>query len=155
MSDYSHIGYGAVPGNAADFAKALTAMADHVDGSIEKVIRKACIDLYRAIVEKTPVDTGRAKASWGLATYEANDTQGPRDGYTFNDINAFVEANISEFEFTIHDDKVIIYNNLEYIGHLENGTSQQAPAGMVSISLVEFETFFNNALQGLEGIEPA
>jgi len=33
---------------------------------------------------------------------------------------------------------ITIYNNLEYIEALENGHSQQAPAGMVAVSLAEF-----------------
>lgn len=147
----SYTGFDAVPGNAVDFSKSLMSLADHVDGSFGKIIRKACIDLYRAIVEKTPVDTGRAKASWSLSTHHASDEQEPRDGYTFNEIEQIIKDNVADFKVSIHDDQVVIYNNLEYIEFLEDGTSDQAPNGMVSISLVEFETFFNNALRGIEG----
>lgn len=148
----SNIGFDAVPGNAADFSKSLMALAEYVDGSFEKVLRKACIDLYRAVVEKCPVDTGRAKASWGLATYHGDDVHDNQDGYTANELEQIIKDNVSDFKISVHDDAVFIYNNLEYIEFLENGTSTQAPYGMVSISLVEFETFFNNALQGLEGV---
>jgi len=148
MSNFSNIS-----NNAADFSNALTALADHTTGSIEKVIRKACIDLYRSIVEKTPVDTGRAKASWGLSTHHANDEAS--ENMTPEEAVQVVSDNISDFTFKAQDDQVIIYNNLEYIEYLENGTSQQAPSGMVSLSLVEFTAFFNNALRDIEGLDPA
>jgi len=138
--------------NAADFSRSLMAMADYVDGSIEKVIRKACIDLYRAIAEKTPVDTGRAKASWSLSTNYADDKATEED-YSYNEVKQIIKDNVSGFKLSIHDDQVVIYNNMEYIDILESGTgSGQAPNGMVSISLVEFTAFFNNVLQGLEGL---
>ena len=145
--------FGDISSNAADFAKSVTALSEKLNDSVEKGIRKACIDLYRAIVEKTPVDTGRAKASWGLATYHTNDSKNDPDGYSFNEISGIVNQNVADFKFTVHDDQVIIYNNLEYIENLENGTSQQAPQGMVAISLSEFTAFFNNAIQKIEGIE--
>jgi len=147
--------FDSISDNAAGFASSLMALATHVDGSIEKVIRKACIDLYRRIATRTPVDTGRAKASWGLATYHANDMQSDPEGYSFNEVAQIIESNVSGFEFSVHDDMVIIYNNLEYIEGLENGTSKQAPSGMVSISLSEFTAFFNKQLQGIEGLEQA
>ena len=36
-----------------------------------------------------------------------------------------------------------ISNNLEYIEYLEAGSSQQAPAGMVSLTVAELSEMFN------------
>ena len=145
-----------ISNNSAGFSKSLMAMMDYVDGSMEKIIRKACIDLYRRIVERTPVDTGRAKANWALSTSpDANpDIQDP-DGFSYNEIKSINDNEVSGFTFDLHDDVVWITNNLEYIEQLENETSVQAPAGMVAVSLAEFEAHFNNELQGLEGLVPA
>lgn len=144
-----------IAGNAANFSKSLESLCDYVNGSVEKVIRKACIDLYRKIVERCPVDTGRAKANWQISTTYSDYVRGDNDGFSFNEIKTIVEDEISDFKFELHDDVVIIYNNLEYIEQLENGSSQQAPSGMVSVSLVEFTDHFNRALIGLRGLEPA
>jgi len=144
--------FDAIADNANDFASALLALADYAEASVETVIRKACIDLYKMIVERTPIDTGRAKASWSLGIDRGED-KAENEGYSFNEINSIIQDNVSEFKFTVHDDHVTIYNNLEYIENLENGTSKQAPSGMVSISLTEFTAFFNKALQKLEGVE--
>jgi hypothetical protein len=47
-----------------------------------------------------------------------------------------------------------IYNNLPYIERLEFGHSQQAPLGMVRISIAEIETELYGALSQIEGINP-
>jgi hypothetical protein len=138
---------------AAGFSKALMSMTDHVTGNVEQVIRKACVDLYRAIVERTPVDTGRAKASWGLSTTGAAAPQADGE-YSHSEIMGIIDGYVSDFKFTVHDDQVVITNNLEYIEYLENGTSYQPPRGMVSVSMVEFEAHFNKALSGLDGLGP-
>lgn len=151
MADY--FGADAISGNAAGFAKSLMAMQEYATGNFEQVIRKACIDLYRAITERTPVDTGRAKASWGISTTGAAAPQGDPEGYSHGELIDIINGYVSDFKFTVHDDKVIISNNLEYIEYLENGSSKQAPSGMVAISLSEFENHFNKALKKFEGLK--
>lgn len=146
-----------IDGNAAAFSKSLNALANYATGSIEKAIRKACIDLYRRIVERTPLDTGRAKANWQMSTTTTATEFYDKDGYSFNEINEIVSAEISDFTFELGDDQVFIYNNLEYIQHLESGMpggSQQAPIGMVAVSLVEFTSYFNEELAKIEGLDP-
>ena len=146
------VGAGAISNNAAGFSRSLMGLMDYVDGSVGKVIRKASIDLYRDIVEQTPVDTGRAKANWALSTVEANPDIRDKDGYSANELAVIISGEISDFKFDITDGVVWITNNLEYIEQLEDGTSEQAPYGMVSVSLARFEAHFNDALIGLKGL---
>ena len=154
VDQYSSLGAVAISDNAAGFSRALMAMTDHIDGNILAVFRKTIIDLYRRLSELTPVDTGRAKASWGLST-TGYSTEAPEGEYSYNEVEGVINGNISEFALTLHDDQVTIYNNLEYMEFLENGSSQQAPHGMVALSLAEFEAFFNAAIKGMEGVSPA
>ena len=44
---------------------------------------------------------------------------------------------------------MFIVSNLAYIEALENGHSQQAPQGMVTISVAEIEADIDGILQGL------
>lgn len=139
--------------DASEFSDLMIRMAVYAENTIEAVIRKTVIDFYRRIVERTPVDLGRAKASWGITGYRLTDHELPydEDGYTVNEITAVINEQVSEFRTEILDDQVIIYNNLEYIESLEKGSSDQAPAGMVAVSIAEFESFFNQAIQELAG----
>jgi hypothetical protein len=139
--------------NAAEFSRQLSQLSHYVDGNIERVIRKACIDLYRRIVERTPIYTGLAKISWGLSTTGYAPEYGEDFEPTYNEILNIVERNVRDFRFTVNDNMVTIVNNLEYIEYLESGSSRQAPTGMVAISLAEFNAHFREALARIEGFE--
>lgn len=135
--------------NAEGFSKALMDLSDHIDGEVSKVIRKGCIDLYARIVARTPVDSGRAKMNWQLSTSgHSSERMEDPDGYSVSEIAGHINSETSEFRLDINDDTVTLYNNLEYISNLEAGDSQQAPQGMVAISLAEFEQHFREALAG-------
>lgn len=43
----------------------------------------------------------------------------------------------------------LIFNNVEYINMLEYGHSQQAPAGMVRVTIAEFQAFVAAAVASL------
>lgn len=77
-----------------------------VKTELNTLIKKTTIDIHNEVVTRTPVDTGRARASWD---------------YSFTTSNGVVEGHIN--------------NYVEYIVYLEHGWSDQAPAGMVAISL--------------------
>lgn len=136
-----------ISNNAASFSNSLMALSEYVNGEVEKVVRKACIDLYKRIVTRTPVDTGRAKANWQIDVVDSESVRGSAgDSFSESDIQGLIASEISGLNLTINDNHVIIYNNLEYIGALENGHSQQAPGGMVAVSLADFTQFFNEAI---------
>jgi hypothetical protein len=103
-------------------------------------------------VERTPVRLGNAKASWSLGIYHGDDERDNKAGYSESEINQIVDEIVAEFKRAHFEDEIIIYNNREYIERLENGSSQQAPYGMVAVSLSEFEAMFNNAVKRLGGI---
>ena len=139
--------------DAAAFSKSLMGMAVYVEGSVERIIRKTCIGFYRSLIETTPVDTGRAKGSWGMTIDgpENHELADSKESYSFNEISSVINTQISEFSVEVIGNEVIFYNNLEYIEFLEQGSSQQAPHGMVSTSMAAFTQFFNNAIRQFGG----
>jgi hypothetical protein len=110
-----------------------------VDNS-EKVIRKIGLDIHRKIVERTPVDTGRAKANNQISIGSVpNTTTEDKDTSPLGQAGAgtLSAANISADKFNLGD-SIFVYNNVEYILPLEYGSSKkQAPAGMFRISFEE------------------
>lgn len=158
MADFQgsqHYGTGAISKNAADFSKALMSVASTATENMEKVIRVSIVELYTSLVLKTPVDTGRAKASWTISTTGEAPPSPIKGDYAEGEIADIVVGHVSDFKITIADNTVSIINNLDYMEYLEDGTSQQAPYGMVALSLAEFEAYFNHRLKGLEGFGPA
>jgi hypothetical protein len=102
--------------------------------------------LFKRVIYKTPVDSGRARANWQVTigaqasgTVELDDKNG---GATMSKATA-ASAGFSA------GDTIYLTNNLPYIRKLEEGGypdgpktvggfSRQAPAGMVALTVQEF-----------------
>ena len=112
-------------------------------GNANKIVRKIVFDMHSRIVERTPVDTGRAKANNQVCLHSIPHT-------SVMDVDKSGNATIMKGQTVMSrfnlGDTVFIYNNLEYIIALEYGHSrQQAPNGMFRIT---FEEVFNHLDKG-------
>jgi hypothetical protein len=106
--------------------------------SIAKAIELIAVDLYNRIVDKTPVDTGKAKANWNMSVDSVDTTV--TDSTTRKLIGSL--GGISPNG----DSTVWITNHLHYIYELEHGRSGQAPSGMVLVSIPETIQWINSKL---------
>ena len=98
------------------------------------VVKKIAFDLFRKVILKTPVLTGRARANWLVSVAEPrNETVDETDK---TGIRAFgnVQTVIAGWNA---DSDIYLSNNLPYIYGLERGRSKKAPLGMVKISVSE------------------
>lgn len=103
----------------------------------EVVVRKIAFDLFSAIVKRTPVDTGRARASWQVGIDNADLSVAEERQRSANTASAEALRNLRKLgEFELGKD-IYITNNLEYVIFLEAGSSLQAPYGMVAVSISE------------------
>ena len=119
----------------------LRAFAKQIDVDLGTVVRKVVVDLHDNIIARTPVDTGRARASWGIERDSVGDFEQPED-YTASSGEATADAQSQQFALEGWFDPYTVYwifNNLKYILPLEFGHSMQAPTGMVAIALAEIE----------------
>ena len=107
---------------------------------MELAARKIALELFRRVILKTPVDKGGARSNWqaslgspATGTVDATDTQA---GPTFRKVVSATEG------FDVGD-TIYLANNLPYIRRLEEGSSQQAPQGMVALTVQEFSAIVN------------
>lgn len=111
-----------------------------IDDAADRLMKAVVIETLKRLVLKTPVDTGRARANWGLhrALVEATADEEAKDPTGQATINiGFQDAK----RFRVGD-TVYIVNGLDYIPALEDGHSGQAPQGMVKVTVKEIETHF-------------
>ncbi len=122
--------------NVRDFARKLDRaaadlLAEHLVGAKQDLARTA----LTRIVERTPVATGHARANWQVSL------GGPAIGVVVGADPAGVDT-LAKGVAAIMADRdpfspVWITNNAPYIQTLERGTSGQAPAGMVAVTVAE------------------
>lgn len=110
---------------------------------IPKAIKKFAFDLLKRIIMKSPVDTGRSRAGWFVALDKLGSGQYVAVGKTGSNVSAeAIREGRSKGGFIDHtkgvtDMWVEIINGVEYAIFLEYGHSQQAPYGMVRVSMRE------------------
>ena len=103
---------------------------------LTRATRKIILDALSEVIHMSPVDTGRFRGNWQTAigsvpsgTIEATDPSG-------NIVIAKVAGVVAAME---PGDVVYMANNLPYAQRLEDGWSQQAPAGMVRLTVQRFQ----------------
>ena len=132
----------------AGFANQMKAWERKTERKMDLAVRKIALEMFRKIILKSPVDTGRFRGNWQLAigsvpegTLELDDKTGTatiaKGAATVMGINA--------------GDTIYFANNLPYARRLEeggypdgpkveNGRSSQAPNGMVALTVQEFQS---------------
>lgn len=118
----------------------------------DKVLKKFAFDLLARILRRSPVDTGRSRAGWfvsveklGAGAITVTAVQGGRTKSKNYDPQKVEEGrkqgdyrqNLGKF---VMNKWVELINGVSYIVFLEYGYSEQAPYGMVRLSIREIRT---------------
>lgn len=116
------------------FEADIDAWIKKAEGSVEEVVEVFTEDVHAALVDRSPVDTGRFKANWQVTTNEA-------PAYALNEYDKTGSATKNMGKrfargmyqrggaiYSIHFSNMLIYANA-----LEYGHSQQAPVGVIGI----------------------
>lgn len=111
----------------------LEAIAKRSTEKVEKVIRASVFEVGNRIVIRSPVYTGLFRSKW-LTGINAIDNRGE------GQINQVA----SDFKI---GDTLYFVNSLPYAKPLEDGSSEQAPRGMVKLSSAEFDTIAEAAIR--------
>lgn len=129
------------------FSLQLATFAKKAGANADLVVRKVVLDVGKSVVEKSPVDTGRFRANWQHSVGESNDATSeavdPSGSATIATLGASIAATPAAGQTHY------LTNSLPYAIPLENGHSKQAPAGMVGITVVEYQSFVDSAVAGL------
>jgi hypothetical protein len=126
--------------NLSEFNATVTRFAENIPA--EKVVlmhKKMGLEALRRVVMKTPVDTGRARGNWQVQIGEPALVMQDSFDKTGSDtiqIGAAQLANLKAYEV------IYLTNNVPYIIFLEEGSSKQAPYGMVKMTIDELAGMF-------------
>lgn len=138
------------------FSIPLQQLAEKMKADVDMVVRKSTMQVFSAVVSKTPVDTGRARANWNVSRGNADATT------TESTDQARGQAEAAKALNEPAGGVVFLANGLPYIRTLEyggypnppkngkgktvNGYSKQAPAGFVRTTAAEFSDYVQKAI---------
>lgn len=119
---------------ASTFALDVSRWVEKAKGRMDVVARKVALEAFRRVILKTPVKSGRARGNWQCAIGEIPDDVLELDDKTGTATISRATAESQNFKA---GEVIYLVNNVPYINKLENGSSKQAPAGMVATTVLE------------------
>ena len=118
------------------FALDITNWTEKTKARVTLASRKIALEVFTRVILRSPVDTGRFRGNWQVAigsvpagTLEVDDKSGQATIGKMTAKALGLEAG----------DVITLVNNLPYAWRLETGWSQQAPGGMVGLSVAEYQ----------------
>lgn len=117
------------------FALDLSRLVEKAKGQTDLVVRKVMLETFRSVVMRSPVDTGRFRANWVLGYGAPNKTTGEETDKSGGAALGKIAEGVQSAR--IGDSSLFLTNSLPYSFELENGSSRQAPAGMIRLTLTE------------------
>lgn len=121
----------------------------------ELVVKKLAFDAFRGVMLKSPVDTGRFRASWrvGLNTIDLSvaaehqsKTEDGKGAESYSDQTGSQLAKLNGLKWGM---SVSITNNIKYGPALERGHSKQAPNGMLGLTFAEVRAAFERTVRSV------
>ena len=117
-----------------NFSIALAAFEKKANGNIKTVIQKIGMEAFKRVIEKSPVDTGRFRANWGVQI--GSPYSGSSESFDKAGAATIGKATLAVAGWNAHG-SIYLCNNLSYSIPLEYGHSTQAPGGMVRTTVAE------------------
>ena len=125
----------------AEWSQDIVTLAKRTNTNLDTAIRKASLDLFRRVVLKSPIDSGRFRANWNFSVGAADYTT------TESTVQGRGMQEAMRAAAVPSGGVVCLSNGLPYARRLEYGYSKQAPYGMVRYSVLEYRRFLLKALE--------
>jgi hypothetical protein len=146
----------------ADFGKAVAAWSEKTGESVDDIVVATVMDLTRRVIRRTPVGNpdlwkssppegytgGQAKGNWIASIGEPS--AGVFDGVTAKNASKPMQWAMPSIQ-RAPDNVYYLVNNLPYVVALEYGWSDQAPQGMVRLTVAEFNQSIEKAISKHKG----
>lgn len=127
--------------NGKELQETISQLVEAHAGYTRAAIVAAVVREFGLLVQRTPVDTGRARAGWQIGTAPTEWVPSKEQWDEYKGTGAVTRALESvPVEQLSQADVVYISNNVEYILALEAGWSAQAPQGFIALFIQRLNT---------------
>ena len=141
------------------FALQMAAIIEKTKAAPDLVIRAVLMKIDSRLVSRSPVGDatywknkppagyvgGRFRGAWQMAIGSPSSGTGAIDA----DGSATTAAHAGVVGAAKAGDVIYLTNNLPYAKRIEQGWSRQAPVGLVALTVVEFNTLLDDAVNGV------
>jgi hypothetical protein len=128
------------------FADQVNKFTKKAKGRSLKVFQVSVIEVFGRVVRRTPVDTGRLRGNWQI---DINKTPSGTKETVDPSGSAFTREVTGKSKRLDIGDTAVMVNNLPYAKPIEEGSSTQAPRGMVAVTRMEFRRIVERIAKGI------
>lgn len=123
------------------YKEVLRRVGRSTEPKLNKVLQEVVTTTTNKLIDRTPVDTGAAKYHWFVRAQpdEKFDKKRTDPGGALPKARAKRDAKLFKIGH-----EVFIVNSAPYFKYLENGSSDQAPSGVVAITIVELDHLYKD-----------
>ena len=126
--------------DGAELQRTISELVEANTGLVRAQVIEIITEEFAALIEKTPVESGRARAGWMMTDKPTEDEppqvkKGAKGGGVEAEFASLIERHLREATDLglTQPDVVYICNNVKYILALEAGWSIQAPQGFIAL----------------------
>ncbi len=125
-----------------DFTLQLGRVAQIIDRRVDTVVKKCALDIYTGVTKRNPVDTGYSRAAWNIGIDRPDDTLpgAYQKGAKISAPDPGTKMQPLQNLQDVSKQMIYITNAVHYVPYLEGGSSKQAPAGMVLVTVEAIST---------------
>lgn len=127
---------------AKDFTKTIVQFAQIANARLTVIVKKIGFDALNQVMARSPVDTGRFRAAWRL-NVDSADLDVPGE----DQVVASVDTQLAKLAGFQIGQSIHISNNLPYAQALEDGSSDQAPTGVLKNTFDVIVSSINSQVQ--------
>lgn len=133
-------------GNVVTFEKTIADWIDRADDKFSDVVSGTVIRATNAIVDLSPVDTGRFKANWQVTA----NTPAAQSLNDYDQLGGETKSALARQARAVARSKatkvIYITNRLDYAAELEYGASNQAPSGVLGVVQARLGRYFEESV---------
>ena len=124
------------------FKSQVAAINKRTQKKMLRTFRGTALGVFSRVIARTPVDTGRLRANWQSQINSAPGGEIDGTDKTGGSTLTTVSTDVSKVKL---GDSIFLVNNLPYAQVIEDGSSEQAPAGMVKVTVAEYQAIAKRA----------
>lgn len=129
------------------FAANLNKLCERAKDKAHIVVRKTAFELQGMMIDMSPVDTGRFRSNWAVGLGAINTSTDAAPDKTGDAAKGRAQAALQGWK---PGQTIYLSNSLPYARRLEMGWSQQAPSGMVRLTVQRYGDALAEAVKGLK-----
>ena len=129
------------------FAANLNKLCECAKDKAHIVVRKAAFELQGMMIDTSPVRTGRFRSNWAVGLGAINTSTDAAPDKTGDAAKGRAQAALQGWK---PGQTIYLSNSLPYALRLERGWSQQAPQGMVRLTVQRYGDALAEAVKGLK-----